>query len=153
MAEPFEVAEDQRLAITRREPADLLVDHRSDFAEVAVLVPAVRPPDGEALDDAAPLFPGLGLPGDPERDPVQPSGEGFAVDDRPAPAEQDQERGLEGVLGRVSIAQDAAADGQDHRPVSMDQDSEGPLAPGLAGEEVRHELPVGPRPHRPQEEE
>ena len=51
---------------------------------------------------------------------------------------QDEEGRLEGVLGVVRIAEDAPADGQDHRPVSRDQGREGRLvAPGgEAGEQL-----------------
>ena len=47
--------------------------------------------------------------------------------ERAAPAHQDQERGLERVLGVVLVAEDGPADPQDHRPVPLDQDREGQL--------------------------
>ena len=43
------------------------------------------------------------------------------VADRPSPAEQHQERGLEGILGVVRVVEQPATDPQHHRPVPLDQ--------------------------------
>ena len=55
----------------------------------------------------------------------------LVVPDRAGLAGQDEERRLEGVLGVVRVAEDAPADGQDHRPVPRHQGRERRLvAPG-----------------------
>jgi hypothetical protein len=55
-------------------------------------------------------------------------------------AGQDEEGGLEGVLG-VVVAEQAAADAPDHRPVPFDKCGEGGRVPLL--QETPQELPVG----------
>ena len=62
--------------------------------------------------------------GDPVRNTVQPSADEVAVADRAGPADQDEERGLEGVLDVPLVAEHAAADAQDHRTVPRDQGGE-----------------------------
>ena len=52
---------------------------------------------------------------DPSADPVEPAAERIVDADGPGLADQDQEGRLERVLDVVGIAQDAAADAQDHR--------------------------------------
>ena len=61
--------------------------------------------------------------------------------DRAGLLDQDEEGGLEGVLGVVGVAQDAPADGQDHRPVPRHQRLEGRRI--ALGEEAVEELRVG----------
>ncbi len=75
------------------------------------------------------------------RDLVQPAPQAVSPPDRAAFLDQDQEGGLEGVLGVVWVAQDRPADAQDHRPMPSHQHFEGPaVAPG---EETLEELRVG----------
>jgi hypothetical protein len=50
-----------------------------------------------------------------------------ATPHRGRPAGQDEEGGLEGVLGRVRLAQQAPAQAQHHRPVASHEGLEGPL--------------------------
>ena len=69
----------------------------------------------------------------PDRDPVQPVAQQVGVADRPGLAGQDEEDGLEGVLGMLHVAQELPADAQHHRPVPADQRREG----GLAGRASR----------------
>jgi hypothetical protein len=52
---------------------------------------------------------------------VEPGGDLLAAHDRGGLPRQDQERGLEGVLGVVGIAEDASAGAQHHRPVPAHQ--------------------------------
>ena len=59
---------------------------------------------------------------------------------RPAPAEEDDERGLEGVLGVLVVAEGPAAHAEDHRPVPADQLAEGGLV--AAGADGRQEVGV-----------
>ena len=66
------------------------------------------------------MRPRLRLPGpagDPRGDAVQPWPERFRVPHRAGLQRQDQEGRLERVIGRVPVAEQPAADPQDHRPV------------------------------------
>ena len=75
---------------------------------------------------------------------MEPGAERVADPERPRLADQDQEGGLEGVLGVVRVAEDAPADAQDHRPVPLDQGREGQLGRLAApGREPLEELAVG----------
>ena len=58
-------------------------------------------------------------------DLAQPAAEAVLAPDRPSLADEDQEGGLEGVLGVVGVVEDRAADAQHHRPVPLDQGREG----------------------------
>jgi hypothetical protein len=123
-----EVAEDERGADPLRQPLDLLVEDRPDVAPDD-LAQRVRPP-GVPPAALVPAADPAGLPGaggDPPGDAVQPARDRAPLADRPRPAGQDQERRLEGVVRRVGVAQDAAADAQDHRPVPAQQGLEGRL--------------------------
>ena len=79
-----------------------------------------------------------------QRAPVQPVAQQVGVADRPRLAGQDEEDGLEGVLGMVMVAQELSADAQNHRPVPRHQRSEGGFAGGIAAVvEPLDELAVG----------
>ncbi len=97
-----------------------------------------------------------GLAGRADRHAIQPGPERIRVADRPGLARQDEEGGLEGVLGVVVIAEQLPADAQDHRAVSRHDGGEGglitdgrepleqltvPEAGGRADREERPELP------------
>ena len=56
---------------------------------------------------------------------LQPGAERVADPERTGLAGQDQERRLEGVVGRVLVDQGRAGDPEDHRPVPLDQRGEG----------------------------
>ena len=73
--------------------------------------------------------------GDPQRDAVQPGPERRPPADRARPADEDQERRLEGVVGVVGLAERGAADAPDHRPVPLDQRRERLLG-GRPGQEA-----------------
>ena len=70
---------------------------------------------------------------------MQPGPQRDVAAERPRFLDEDQERGLEGILGIVRILQDAPADAQDHRPVPRHQDLErrGVLPGGEALEQLR----------------
>jgi tetratricopeptide (TPR) repeat protein len=67
---------------------------------------------------------------------AEPPGQQVGPADRPGPAEQHEEGGLESVVGVDRRAEDAAADGPDHRPVPGDHLLERGLVP------VGQELPA-----------
>ena len=85
---------------------------------------------------------------------MEPGAQRIPHPERPGLADQDQERGLEGILGVVRIIQHAPADAQHHRPMPLHQDREGQLG-GLApvGREPLQELSVRQVPDRPHVEE
>ena len=140
----LEVAEDDRRAVTFGEPVDLLVQ------QPLQLDVAARGGSPARRHRRAPLeatVAGGRRPGarrGPVGDLVQPGAERIPHPEPARPLHQDQERGLEGVLGVVRVSQHAPADPQDHRPVPLHQDREGQLG-GLApvGGEPLQELAVG----------
>jgi hypothetical protein len=84
---------------------------------------------------------GLGPDRDAGGDAVEPGGQRRPVADRRRPAEQDEERGLEGVVGVGGVAEHPPADAEHHRPVPADEHLErGPVA---GGEEPAQQLRVG----------
>ncbi len=70
-------------------------------------------------------------------------------------AGQDQEGGLEGILGGVRLVQHAPADAEDHRAMPAHQGRERRLAFGrITSQESIQQLPVaqaGERPHVPED--
>ena len=58
---------------------------------------------------------------------MQPAADGAVDPDRGGLAPQQEEGGLEGVVGVVGVVEHASADAQDHRPVPADQGLEGQL--------------------------
>ena len=58
---------------------------------------------------------------------MEPGADRVADPERAGLAGQDEEDGLEGVLGLVLVAEGGAADPPDHRPVPLDQRGEGRL--------------------------
>src|SRR5262249_49457991 len=59
---------------------------------------------------------------------------------------QDEEGGLESVVGVVGVLQHPAAHAEDHRAVTAEQGREGRLVP--RGDKAAQQLPVGPAPAR-----
>ena len=88
--------------------------------------------------------PDPGLPRRADRHPVEPGAQQVGVADGEGLAGEDEEDGLEGVLGVVPVAQELSADAQDHRPVARHERGEGGI-PGriAAGGEPLQELAVG----------
>ena len=72
--------------------------------------------------------PAIVLAGCAERNTVEPVAQQFGLAERPRPSGQNQEYGLEGILRVMAIAQELAADTQDHRPVTGDKRGERGLA-------------------------
>ena len=66
-------------------------------------------------------------------DAIEPGGEPVGVAERAGLAGQDEEGGLEGVLGELVVAQELSADAQDHRAMAGNQRGEG----GLVGRRGR----------------
>ena len=94
----------------------------------------VRPPSGR-FD--------LGLYGDPACHSVKPTGQGIGLPHRAGFTGQHQERGLEGVVGVLRVAEDLPADAEDHRPVALHQRREGRLVGSVPQrQEPLNELPV-----------
>ena len=58
---------------------------------------------------------------------MQPTGERGPIPDRSRPAKQDQERGLEGIVGVIRVVEHAPTDAQHHGAVPFDQRLEGRL--------------------------
>src|SRR5262249_39079179 len=70
--------------------------------------------------------------GGSERNTIQPAREQVWIADRPSLACQNQEDGLEGILGIVHVTQDLPADVQNHRPVPAHKRSKCRLCRGIA---------------------
>jgi hypothetical protein len=124
----LEVAEHDRPAEPVGEPVDLLVDRRGGI--VVTGAGGDRIPG--TLGRAAFLVAATGgvrpeLERDPPRHAMQPAADGALDPDRSGLARQQEEGGLEGVVGIVGVVEHAAADGQDHRPMPTDQRLEGQL--------------------------
>jgi hypothetical protein len=64
-------------------------------------------------------------------DSVKPAGEGAGFADRGSTPQQQQERGLEGILGIRQTAQEPAANPQDHGTMPADDFLERRLGPGF----------------------
>jgi hypothetical protein len=75
------------------------------------------------------------------RDCIQPVPQWLATVKRGSLAHQDEERGLEGILGGLSVVQHAAADTEDHRSVPSHQRLEGHLV--AHGRVTLEQLPLG----------
>ena len=81
---------------------------------------------------------------------MEPARHGVGPSDRRSLACEDQERGLEGIFGILRVAQELAADAQDHRPVPLHQCRECGLGRRIArGEEPLEQLPVRQGPDDP----
>jgi hypothetical protein len=78
-----------------------------------------------------------------ERDPVEPTGYGMTQADRAGLANEEQERGLEGILGVVRVAEHVLADTEHHRAMALDQGGEGGRRFIARAGEVLHQLPIG----------
>src|SRR5262249_7990929 len=79
--------------------------------------------------------------GDALSDAVQSGGERAPVPDRGGPADEDQEGRLEGVLGGMDVAEQAAADAEDEGAVPLHQQGERGLV--AADQETLQEFGVG----------
>ena len=120
----LEVAEDDRIAVSGRESLDLLVEQLGPLAAFEGVAGVAC---GKAVGPGPRPFGGVaaGPGGHPAGHAVEPAAEPIAPADRAGPAGQDQECGLEGVLGVVGVAERAPADAPDHRPVPPQDRLEG----------------------------
>ena len=123
-----QVAQDDRNPVLVRQPGQFRVEDRLQVG------PGLVGGDGRVRHGVHLLLLCLpaggrpaGLEGGPVRDSVEPVPDQVPRTDRGGPPGQDEEGGLEGVLGQVRVADHAAADAQDHRPVPADQGGEGRL--------------------------
>ena len=85
---------------------------------------------------------------------MEPGAQGIPNPQAAGLLDQDQERGLEGILCVVRVDERGAADAQNHRPVALHQGLEsqfGDLAP--ARREPLQQLSVRKLPDRPEIEE
>ena len=62
--------------------------------------------------------------------------------DGTGPTGEDQERRLEGILGRLAVPEDSSADLEDHRSMALDQGSECRLCPRASRHELGQQEPV-----------
>ena len=148
-----EVAEDHGGPIPLGEPAQLLVERPDQF----VVDPGAGLPRLPRRDPLVPTPPGDGRP-EADRGPVghlmEPGAEGIPDPEGAGPPDQDQERGLEGILRVTRLDQDAPADPEDHRPMPLHQGREGPLGRvPPAGREPLQELAIGQVADHPQGEQ
>ncbi len=126
VGQPFQVAEDDRQAMTVGQPVDLVVEDRAHIE----IEPGPGPIGyvhcrGLRLVSSPPFPIDVPLHRRAIGRAVQPAAQGVARVDRGRFAGQDEERGLEGVFHIVVIAQDRAAGRCDHRPVPRHQGLEG----------------------------
>ena len=77
--------------------------------------------DPATLSATAAVAVGPDFRGDLSADAVQPATERVVDPVRPASADQDQERGLEGVVGVGRVVEDSSANAPDHRAVAENQ--------------------------------
>ena len=140
----LEIAEDDRFAVSRRQPIQLDIDQGSQLVRLKSVrvrffhVQPLRP--GPFASTPSPGV-DLGTHRDASGDAVEPGSQYVALADRPGLLDQDQEGGLKGVGDVVRVIQDAPADAQDHRPMPMEDRLEGRLV--AMGEESLQELSLG----------
>jgi len=80
---------------------------------------------GPRLALLSPDLVGAGAEGEAIRDLVEPAAQPLVAHQGRGLARQDEEGGLEGVLGAVNVVQHAAADAEDQRPVTAHQHLDG----------------------------
>ncbi len=140
---PFEVAEDHRRSVFLGQSADLVMEHRPEFAPRGVEL-GNRGRHLRALPfvAAAPLGVGSGSHRDPIGDLVKPASQHAAVADRSRLPREHEEGCLEGILRILMLGQDMTANAQDHGAVPAHQDLEGRLriVLTLAQEEIEQLL-------------
>ena len=156
MRQAAEVAEDDRRPERLGQASHRLVERRQNLGSSWVVGEDGRPIErgSTPLAAAQPLSPGAGLGGDPPTDPVEPAPERITDADRPGATGQDQEGGLEGVVGVGRVEQGPAADAPDQRAVPGHESFERHLrrAPA-ARREPGDEFAVGQARDRPAEQQ
>jgi hypothetical protein len=127
--QPLEVAEHEGHAIPRGQPAELLVQRLSEvIPSPDVLDGRLRHP-GRLLVPPAASGGRAEARGRPPGDLMEPGPERAGQDERARPPGEDEEGGLEGVLGGLRVPEGPAADPEHHRPVAVDEHRERELRP------------------------
>jgi hypothetical protein len=143
---------------------DLLVDHGSKLGPFRVdprrfVTSFLNDRDSFATSPADRLGPRS--PRHLRGDPVEPGGDEVTIADRSGSPDQDEERGLKGVVDVVRVGQDPPADAQDHRPelrherlerrlIASDREPFEELAIPEAGDRPAFEQPDDIPPARPE---
>src|SRR5262249_12258266 len=126
LAPRLQAAQDEGLAVLLGQAVQLLIEHGLQLPPGEVRGGRTRGLSGSLGLVAAAAGPGPPrLHGDAVSDPVQPAGDGTFLDDGAGLAGQDEERGLEGVLGVLFLAQETAADAHHQRAVALHEGREG----------------------------
>ncbi len=133
MAQALHVAKHQRDTISLWQPANLLVDHRSQFDLHITFVHVHRSSRRTTLHGPPPGPLDPLLVGNLERHTVKPIREQIGVPKRISLLHEDQKGGLERIFRRMFVAQYATAHAQYHGAMPMNQGPEGRFAPLLAG--------------------
>jgi hypothetical protein len=133
------MAKQERFEQPTREAGDFLVEDVKEFAAFEWILRWLS--DGAmqlANWNVSPAGPG----GDAAGDAIQPTGDIPGADGSGFSSENEED-GLEGVLGEVLVAQLAPAHAQDHRTVAPDEQFEGVLI--SVGNESPQQLRIGVR--------
>ena len=141
---PLQVAEDDGLAIFLGESADLLMQHGPELVPCGVVV-VTRGQHRRALPfpSVTPGRVGLRSYRRAVGHLVEPVPQHLAIADRPGLADEQEERGLEGVLRVLRLVEHVPADAEDHRPMPPDEHLEGGLRlRGQSVQEPRQQLAI-----------
>jgi hypothetical protein len=135
MRPALQVTQDEQIAVAVRQPLQLLGHHRCLLAPVGFRggvgagslrrfkdVAARRSHTGQPLARLP-----RGPSGDTAGNAVEPAAERALMVEAGGLAGEDEEGGLEGVLGVLHVAKDAAAQAEHERSVSLDEGGEGGL--------------------------
>ena len=130
VAPTLQVAEHDRQAMALGEPPQLVGEDRPEVVAVAGSFSGEKP---RPVLLAQPPVAGSERPRGPDRgaagDPVEPRPERVLDPQGPRPAGQGEERGLEGVLRLLLVAEDRPADAEHPRPVPPDDRRRTPARP------------------------
>ncbi len=123
---PLEVAQLDRAPVLRRQPVQLLTHGVAEVPEFHLAHRIIgRRRQGSVDPGSSSLGLGPGPTRDAVSDPVEPAAERPVHPHRSGLADENEEGGLEGVLGLVGVAEHAVADPPDHRSVPIHQGREG----------------------------
>ena len=145
----FEVAEHDRRAIALWQLAEFLVEGRGEVGRDRFRPGTIRRDRqhaGAALVTTAASHIGPGVDGDPQGDTMQPAPDGLLPAHGNGSSDEDQKGCLERVFGVVLVAQNRAADAEDHRPVPIDQGGErrsSRLVPPLTARQAAEQVSIG----------
>ena len=138
----FEVTQHQGSAVPLGQSLEFLLQGDDQLARGRGVALGTGPASGGlrfALQP--PGLVGADAKGQAVRDGVQPVPQRLAAVKRRGLAHQDEECGLEGILGGLIVVQHAAADAEDHRSVPSHQRLEGQLV--ALGRVTLEQLPLG----------